>query len=156
MDVTVTVDELGDDGFAIEWAYVKDYIDDFDHKLILADSDSITITQEVIPAIPNAGPVEQLVATRKQTDTAWVRRTTCEPSTEALAQLMAEELARLVLDKNSHTSYAELHVTLSETDSIMAYTDVRLNRDRTEGYPDVDEDPNRLDADAVLDVRGGD
>jgi 6-pyruvoyltetrahydropterin/6-carboxytetrahydropterin synthase len=98
LEVEIETDELGDDGFVVEFDYVKQLVDEYDHRLILKDGDPVA---DHLPA-------------------DWVVLVPDDPSTEFMAGYLADQLATLVRLKNSDGGEVYVEVTLRETDSIAA------------------------------------
>jgi 6-pyruvoyltetrahydropterin/6-carboxytetrahydropterin synthase len=97
----ITTDLLGSDGFAVEFDRVKQVIDRYDHRLILNTNDRGLL-----------GP---------PLSDDWIVYVEQDPTTEYMAQHLAEQLAQATADANDCAAYVEVELWLRETDSIMAY-----------------------------------
>jgi len=100
VELAIETDQLDPRGFVIEFQYVKDLIDQFDHRLILAEGDPW------IDAF--TGPTD------------WIVQVPYAPTTENMAKYLAMLLTTIVLLRNTNAQEVSVQVIVRETASISA------------------------------------
>jgi 6-pyruvoyltetrahydropterin/6-carboxytetrahydropterin synthase len=113
--ISVATDAVTQEGFTVNFYHVKEFIDRFDHKLVLHEDDPM------LEGFEQAMPQD------------WIIRVPVPPSTENFAHFLAEELAHVVANENQDTSFAYVAVLLRETDSIAAQGEFTVERDADQG-----------------------
>ena len=114
VEVDVWTDALTPEGFVVNFYHVKEFIDSFDHRLILEDGDPL------IAVLDQEFPED------------WVVTTPVSPSTENFAKIIAEGLLRTVFEHNKEAEYVGIYVKLRETDSISSGSEVGCSRGELE------------------------
>jgi len=127
--ITVTAPVLGPTGFVVPADDIKEVVDRrLDHKLILAADDPIQIG---LPA-QSAHPANDMGGTRLKNveGSGWIVRVDSTPSTEVLAQLIADWVADVTAEHLADQDPRGIVVTveLRETPTIAARARCELER----------------------------
>lgn len=118
--IRIAVERLNSNGMVVHADEVKNAVDNrFDHRLILFEVDPLILAREV----PLTGFQEDEGRTRlaEYGDPGWIVRVGFQPTTENLAQYIADSM-RYLVDRDQGHGWAE--VDLDETETITAYARV--------------------------------
>lgn len=117
-EITVTADKAGPSGFVVPADSVKAHVDGvFDHMLILAEDDPLVLGVKRGTAHPANGPLLHNLE-------GWITRVPFTPSTENLAQYIADQIAGVTGVENPEASEIVVRVFLRETPTIAAKAEV--------------------------------
>lgn len=115
-EVTVEAGKLMDIGFVVDFAVIKDCLNEWDHRTLLWAADPLMVM------FPATQPV--IIVQGEPVDAApdlGVLRVPFNPTAEAMADAMARRIAAAVLDVNPAAQY--VGVKLSETPKSLAYAE---------------------------------
>lgn len=102
--VEITVDALNEQNFVTPFEAVKNVVDSFDHVLILDQADPLLSGELFLNAIGSLR----------------IHAVPGVPSTEFMAQLLADDIAEAVLEANEQARHTTVSLSLRETAGIEA------------------------------------